>query len=226
MSYILSALKKAEQERRSGDTPDVLTPQAGQEPAPSSAGHGSRPYLVAGIAAALLCGLWLVNAWRSGDAPIAVHDDPPGRQSGFVDEPGNGHDGDPATARRDAPSAAPPLVQYGDFSGDEPGFGAPPVGRAATMSPPAVEWEGSGDEIPDIAELPPPLRRHLPQLTLTGHLYSLAHRNARKVILNGVALKEKQYLNDELMVSEITPDGVILDFQGWLFRINADQMFR
>ena len=61
---------------------------------------------------------------------------------------------------------------------------------------------------------------------LSGHLYSLAHPQARKVILNGAALKEKQYLNDDLMISEITPEGVILDFRGRLFSMNASQMFR
>ena len=84
----------------------------------------------------------------------------------------------------------------------------------------------NSDQMLDFDELPPSLRKQLPSLKLTGHLYSLAHPKARKVILNGIALKEKQYLDDEMMVNEITPDGVILDFQGRLFRMGADQMFR
>ena len=81
-------------------------------------------------------------------------------------------------------------------------------------------------QVPDFSELAGEIRAQLPPLELTGHLYSLAHAHARKVIINGTALREQQYAADNLLVKEITPDGVVFDFKGRVFKLNATQMFR
>ncbi len=238
MSYILSALKKAEQERQGGGVPDVLTPQAAEEASPLSPGRVSKPYWIGVVAALLLLGLWLAGAlWfddgaidpGAGDNPVAqrgaVANGAAGgsrdQQSVVPSQPGDA-DAEPVRAALLAPKP------YDGFTGDEDDFATAP---AADRVPGRADPQASGqwaftDEVLDIAELPPSLRKRLPRLELTGHLYSLAHPTARKVILNGVALKEKQYLNDDLLINEITPDGVILDFRGRLFRLGADQMFR
>ncbi len=265
MSYILSALKKAEQERHSGDVPDVLTPQAVEAEPPAR--RSPRLYFVGGVAAALLAGLWAVNVLRFDGAldgaggeslapraapaaavpPRGTQNVSPSGASGvslglsrrMVPSPSPGLSPNippnfsPGAVQAEigaAPASLSPAVPEG-LSGDEPVFGRPggepgiKSGTAGAVPQWAREWP-AGDVIPDLAELPPSLRKNMPPLKLTGHLYSLGHPNARKVILNGAALKEGQYLDDDLMVSEITPDGVILDFHGRLFRIGADQMFR
>lgn len=217
MSYILSALKKAEQERHSGDVPGVLTPQVGTASSPASPAERvlSPYYLYGAVAAAvLLFGLWMGDMLRRDDAAEGV----------VVQE---------APSRAvSAPASAPPPVlapvrdsvrALADSADDEPVFGDGPAGAPA--ADPEEQWTANG-EILDVARLPLSLREKLPNLKLTGHLYSLGHPNARKVILNGVALKEQQYLDDDLMVSEITHDGVILEFRGRLLRLGADQMFR
>ncbi len=263
MSYILSALKKAEQERCSGAAPDVLTSQA--VAAPARPGGGRKPYF---IAAAAVLGLWLViSVLNSGvdtgavdvsdagfrsevrhkaagqtaeDRPL-LEGEPAGRsperRSGRAPEndgptPHFGlESGRAAAAQAPAvvtePAAAPPRTPHAGFAGDDLRFVAPDTARADHRAGGgSVEQWAPARNVLDVAELPPSLRKSLPRLELTGHLYSLAHPHARKVILNGIALKERQYLDDDLRVSEITPDGVILDFHGRLFRLDADQMFR
>ena len=242
MSYILSALKKAEQERQSGDIPDVLTSQVVEEPVVSSTSDSdSKPYLIGGIAVLFLAGGWLVNA-------VFLNDDGGGRNSPLVQQEANLNQsisGSIAAERR---------VQIDDLSlrqNNRQQQQSDTQGTASlrTTLPVPTSDEGRadvfdtdsntsrsglyesdawlyGDEVLDIAKLPPSLRNSLPKLSLTGHLYSLAHPNARKVILNGVALKEKQYLDNDLMVSEITPGGVIIDFKGRLFQMSANQIFR
>ena len=226
MSYILSALKKAEQERHSGDAPDVLTPQTIE--VETSSRRVPKLYFAGGVAVALLAGLWMADVLRfnvAGDAGDESLAPPPSAA------PGVSSDGAMQAETDVSPALFSPAPSAG-LAGDEPVFGGKPdeefgadTDAAGTVPKWAREWP-VGDSIPDMAELPPSLRKNMPRLELTGHLYSLGHPNARKVILNGVALKEGQYLDDDLLVSEITPDGVILDFHGRLFRIGAAQMFR
>ena len=243
MSYILSALKKADQERHSGDAPGVLTSQAVRESAEEKRGS----YPVIAVTIALLLGAVLVGLLRPGG--VAVDDSPgdaslAGHGAPSAESPDESLAGRskmppfPRVVPRAVPEARPPGAApevasapvltptrppSRGLAGDEDVFAAPPTVRGSAEA--VEQWTPVGG-IPDLAELPPSLRGHLPRLRLTGHLYSLGHPNARKVILNGVALKEKQYLEDELMVSEITPDGVILDFRGQLFHMGAAQMFR
>ena len=218
MSYILSALKKAEQERLRGSPPDVLTSQTIEEP--SQPREKGKSYIIAITAAVLLLGLGLVNVL---DFNIGVGD-------ALLTRPASSQSA-PQTDLSDAP-----LLQRAPVAVSEPtpasvpsdyNPATPPVARTGDEPPkqPARQWKQVGG-ILDIDELPPSLREDLPHLQLSGHLYSLARPNARKVILNGVALKEKQYLDDNLMIEEITPGGVILDFNGQLLRMSADRMFR
>ena len=234
MSYILSALKKAEHERHRGDIPDVLTAQREfTEPRSAAGGTMTKPYWIGGVAVLFLAGLVLLKEFYPDNGIVTVYSSVPVQSVQFPDEPGKSLDA--------VPRSQPATEIYP--SGDE--FDSLPVAPVQGAPVPAPDFvddhvvseeTGRGvsypsswsyaDEIRDIDELPPSLRGQLPRLVLSGHLYSLAHPRARKVILNGVALKEKQYLDDDLMVGEITPDGVILEFQGRLFSMSASSMFR
>lgn len=94
---------------------------------------------------------------------------------------------------------------------------APPPATAALLTPAAPV---------DFDSLPPDTRRRIPAFSVTGHLYSDARPQANKVIINGAALREGQYVNEDLMVSEITDAGVILDFRGLHFLIAKARIFQ
>lgn len=75
--------------------------------------------------------------------------------------------------------------------------------------------------IPDITQLPLSLKSQLPVLRLNGHIYS-SRPSARRVIINGVSMRENQYMLDDLMVKEIVTGGVILDYRGQLFQLSLN----
>lgn len=250
MSYILSALKKAEEERRRGSVPDALTVQqaVGGSSFPPPRRMAIKQYLIGGLAVLILSGAWLAKEFYSDDKIVVVR-----HGSSLSVEPAEAvrqSGAPPGAASATVQRGVPVVVKSGDATysvrfGDQPTASvqnAPAVPAAhgfsgeqgisrnfsdtdleAARGPSGVAYD---DRIRDIDELPPSLRGELPRLVLSGHLYSLKHPQARKVILNGVVLKENQYLDDDLAVSEITSDGVILDFRGMLFSMNASRMFR
>ncbi len=67
--------------------------------------------------------------------------------------------------------------------------------------------------VPATYELPYTLRRELPELRLTMHFYS-SDVASRFVILNGERRLEGDSIGEDIAISEIVPDGVVLLFRG------------
>lgn len=105
---------------------------------------------------------------------------------------------------------------------------APPRTAPATAPPTAaLLTPAAAPAAPvDFDSLPPDTRRRIPAFSVTGHLYSDVRPQANKVIINGAALREGQYVNEDLMVSEINDAGVILDFRGLHFLIAKARIFQ
>ena len=76
----------------------------------------------------------------------------------------------------------------------------------------------------DFDALSPQMRARIPPFSISGFLYSAARPHANKVIINGVALRAGQYVNDELMLKEINSDNIVMDFRGSLFRVGSDRL--
>jgi general secretion pathway protein B len=70
-----------------------------------------------------------------------------------------------------------------------------------------------------IGELPSDIRHNLPEFRISGHAYSTDART-RVVRINEKILQEGQDLSAGLRLEEIIPDGVILAYQGFRFRVN------
>ena len=227
MSYILSALKKADQERQSGQRPHFVTDNSHLSAMTQSTNHPWQYWLVVGMLALIavnIGGYQWMN--RSASLPQPLH---------------------PASQSEEAPTAAldlrdleppkkistTPIPSARPAASDTPAL-PPAVGEGDIFSPPVMEESETlpapvqtvNQLIPELMGLADNVRNSLPTLELTGHLYSLAHPKARKVIINGRSLREQQYLNNSLSVSEITPEGAVLSFQGHLFKINTSQMFQ
>jgi len=90
---------------------------------------------------------------------------------------------------------------------------APPV-KEETQS---VQVDGDGESVFD---LPLAEQQSMPAITIEGHIYD-ADPQARMVIINGNVRKEKQHISAGLVLQEITPDGVILDYHGHVFRMGV-----
>lgn len=102
---------------------------------------------------------------------------------------------------KSAPTAAPPPP-------------TPPVAAAAPSTEvPAVP---PLEQLPVYWQLPYNVRKELPDLKMSMHVYS-ATPAQRFVVLNGNRQVEGDELGGDVRVSEIRKDGVVLIFQGQRF---------
>ncbi|MDQ7000398.1 MAG: general secretion pathway protein GspB [Mariprofundus sp.] len=75
-------------------------------------------------------------------------------------------------------------------------------------------------DIRSLSELPVSVQQSLPSINIEGHIYD--DRPARRmVIVNGNIRREKQPIGNGLRLEEITPDGVILSYQGNVFHMGV-----
>jgi general secretion pathway protein B len=83
----------------------------------------------------------------------------------------------------------------------------PPVaGRPAPAAP----------VLPTVWDLPYSIRKDIPELALTMHVYADQAAD-RFVVIKGERQVEGDDLGDGVMLREITPDGMVLEFKGQRF---------
>ena len=104
-----------------------------------------------------------------------------------------------------APAATPPPL-------------TPPANAPATASAPPAATPTSPplEQLPVYWQLPYNVRKELPDLKMSMHVYS-ATPAQRFVVLNGNRQVEGDELGGDVRVSEIRKDGVVLIFQGQRF---------
>ncbi|MFO0754792.1 MAG: general secretion pathway protein GspB [Thermodesulfovibrionales bacterium] len=198
MSYILDALKKAEQKRQQETAPTLLT-----VPYTAAARPKGRPWRTYLLAAALLLNaaflLWWLRPWQqpqhSRKAPAALSPQAPAQQPVPLPPAPTVH------GARDS-SAVPEHEQREQDTL-----------RERPVSPPAPAAE---TKILPFGELPPSVQQSLPALQIAGHFYS-ASPSSRIVSINGRTVREGEEAAEGVTVERITPDGVILSFRGYRF---------
>lgn len=199
MSYILEALKKSEQERHRGRAPDLQALHT----VPAQTDHPRRWWPLA-LALALLLNAGLLLIWRPWQAarpePAAI----------------------PATSTTaptpPKPAVAPPVLQV-----QSPAPQAAPAPANTTLPPatqtsaPAAPTQPQEKRILALSDLPPDVRRGIPEMSFAVHLYS-AKPAERMVSINGKMLKEGQEVSPGLQLLEITADGMVFGYQGYTFK--------
>jgi len=120
-----------------------------------------------------------------------------------------------AAARRNAPE------QQTGIAIDEPEVTTSTFVKPVLISqdPSAV---AAADLYPTFQEVRASGSSNLPELHLDIHVYSTAPKD-RFVFINMVKLREGSELTEGPQVAEITPDGVVLDYQGQVFLLPRDQ---
>lgn len=203
MSFILDALKKSEAERQQ---------QAGAEFAAVPAGTGeSRSlkwlWILAGLLAvnfAVLGGLLLrPSAPPPAPAPAATPEQPP--ESTAVVTPSFEERVAKARERETEPEVPVPAEQPV----------AQPQAPAVKQTPPPAS-AGQSSMLPRFNELRAEGVLQLPDLHLDIHVYSDVPKE-RFVFINMTKLREGDRLDEGPVVKSITPDGVVLDYQGTSF---------
>jgi len=74
-----------------------------------------------------------------------------------------------------------------------------------------------------LSEIPDDVRRDLPSVAFSGHLYSTNPKSSRVFVDDGRPLIAGQQIVDELILHEITPTGVVVEFRGYLIDIGVLQ---
>ena len=126
-----------------------------------------------------------------------------------------------------APTYYPPQQPTinNNFATSPPAYTPSPSPQLYQNPTDAPAWEPLPVGIVNYEELPSGLRQRIPNIQLSAHIHSDIRPQARKVIINGVSLREGQRLSDDLTVHQINSDGVILDYQGTLFLLSKTSIF-
>jgi general secretion pathway protein B len=102
----------------------------------------------------------------------------------------------------------------------------PPKKIAVVDVPPMREMPRERVQVPavsgkihNLSELPTDVRHSLPEFKISGHAYS-SEGQTRVVRINDKILQEGQDLSAGLRLEEIVPEGVVLVYQGFRFRVN------
>jgi general secretion pathway protein B len=232
MSYILDALRKSERERRRSSIPDPLTVH---EPLPQEGRIRSvRLYLIAAtvLLVALISGLWF-GVWYAKKSPHqgslvnqTLRETPAPEPSQIVAQTNTQIKADSkdtlppvrssqeitnsqerekhlAAKREELSHDIMGISQGGSSSAPEPGKEIPPP---------------DNNKLYTLDDLPLSLRQKLPDFTFSIFLYS-DEPALRTVRVNGVTMKEGQYISEGLKLEEIIPEGVILSYMNYRFRI-------
>jgi general secretion pathway protein B len=120
----------------------------------------------------------------------------------------------PPAAPPVAVPATPPAAAGASAKAPAPGAAAPPP-VAATAAPPAA---APVEQLPAYWQLPYNVRKELPELKLSMHVYS-ATPAQRFVVLNGNRQVEGDELGGDVSIAEIRADGVVLTYHGQRFLV-------
>lgn len=237
MSYILEALRKAEQLRRRGDVPGLdamqAPPAAQRNPWPAKA-------WIALVGVNLL--LLGVLFWPDADEPDGVD---PARESAATNEatvdsrsmvpppPAPRSEPGVVVSLRPIPPPPPPApkprgtVTYAPVETPDVEV-TPPVPAqsdvaatppAAAVPPPPVTDTAS--DLPTWPQVPPALFAKLGDgLRLDVHVYA-NNPSERFVLMNLQKYREGEVLREGPVLEAITPEGVVLSFRGQRFRMLA-----
>jgi general secretion pathway protein B len=223
MSLILEALRKSEAERRRAQVPDLLTQS--QVAVPVAVRAPQRWPLMVGGAILIVAVAWFSmtrDAPTSSDVVATVPAD-----SAIVETPDivATESALPAPARP-APAlqkplvVAPPVVAPKKLvakaeTNDLPSRLAPLPAPAHTATMPTSA--PANDRFERITDLGPEDRKQLPPLKLSMHMWNDVAAQ-RFVIIDGARLGVGDHLG-AIVVADIVPDGVVLDWNGRAFKL-------
>ncbi len=243
MSYILDALKKSEQERELGQVPTINTVHHAYPIKAKTAW----PWIAGGalLINAVLGGVvyWYINDESrdhvNKEASVATHGQAgitPGSQAPTVNEPQADSAANPTdpSATLTWPDGEEDAALQSDDSFNDPmldNTGNAPVPEnlplAEAVNPSVAQPEPSEPEqatqqdssaIPLLSDMDQPFRASTPPLSIDVHVFS-KNIAERFVFVNMVKYREGQMINGQVLLREITPEGVVVNFKGQDFRL-------
>ncbi len=201
MSYILDALKKSEQDRGKGAVPGVQTVHS------SSLNYRQEKkpvwpwFLLALVAINMVAVIYFIQSKDSKQPVAAIHPETiietPVQKKQVVTTP---------TPTPTTVTSTPPAVVVAQK--EAPAFEPQVIQQTEPIEPIF--------ETVDLYDLPLNVRQHIPALEFSAHVYS-TNPLQRSLVINGRFMEEGSQINNELVLTEITSDGAVFDFQGYRF---------
>ena len=219
MSYILEALKKSDQERKQGHVPDLQTVHV---PVSIEQHHSRWLYLVIIL---LLLSLAFVLGWlRPWESPELVVS-PPAEPvtvsvETLVDEPVAELPGVPVqpVVAEEAIQDSSHLSRVQPVEETMAAADQPQVPAIARDEAPSLELQS----VPHLYSLPELVQQSIPKMIFAGHVYS-SNIAQRSIIINDHSMSEGDRVMEGLEVEQITPSGVVFNYQGQLFKMDVLQ---
>lgn len=247
MSYILEALKKAQAERQIGSTPTIHAPTLAAASPGQGARSKRIPVIVAmvlmgtaiaGLAAMLVrqqSGASKPPAAPVVEAPAVAASPPPAAvqppsaapvaaQPAAVTQTALAQPrvAAPASAVAQAPAFQPvPQAAMQQTAQPQPVPHAPqasapaPAPAATPQAPAAAPVE---EPVQALRELPEPIQRAIPQITLGGYMYSKNPAD-RLLLIDKVLRREGEEVAPGLVLEKLQPKQAIFGFRGYRYRV-------
>lgn len=227
MSYILEALKKSEEARqREASTAVPILPQSAR-PAASrkSAVHITGMLILSVIVGSCFLAAGYFFFFQPQEETIA-QDIPSTTAPSEPDQSRQGATNNLSQADTSIPELYPgnkkmAVLPHAPTANDEILQPAP----LATTIPPRQETSPSSAQqpaptIPYLEELAPSIQKSIPDLQLAGHVFSAAP-HLRMIVINNTIVRENDVVAQNLVLEEITRQGVILRSGNKRFRLDA-----
>jgi general secretion pathway protein B len=210
MSFILDALKKSEQQRQLGTTPNLqfaqLTPVAPKRPSAFNYGLLAIVLLAAGVMIGLL------RPWQTEqmptesvpitrEAPVTIPQQAaPAPLEMSPELPGTMKPNNPAPANDGTTSAAASIPD-----------------KSISESSANITSLASEQAAISFDDLPIQVQRQFPELSIQLHSYS-SKTDERLVYINSTRMREGESVMPGLVLEQITPDGMIFSYKGYRFK--------
>jgi len=216
MSYILEALRKSAEERRRQQESGPFPYTVPTIPPPSGSRRRSRQTVwlvsltIVLSAAVSSLAVWYLTA-RNPLKPPAVEN--ASTAASFATDKRNGL---PPQALSEEKGR---IDRQDDLSPEARSTPSTRTPDAQEISPVRQEGPASQQNTPPrLEELPLAIRAAIPELKFSGHVYSPTP-SRRMIMANASIVREGDMITPQLKLEEITEDGLLLDYQGTLFRV-------
>jgi general secretion pathway protein B len=224
MSYILDALKKSDQERQQGTSPNLYSVHSSIPQGKDSRSFNHHlPFwlIVGGIFLLFTCSGILFFLYQQHPAEknlikttetarLSTERQTP--QKTILAQPSD------QVAEEKEISLPLPLVLVEDETIVPRSITADDI----TSDPPTViETEDSQKSLPLLKDLPSKLQAEIPILKFAGHTYS-TNPSQRMIIINGKILREGDMIAPSTHLTEITWEGVTIEYNGTRFRVTTN----
>ncbi len=230
MSYILDALKKSEQERGNGNIPGVQTIHS------SSLNYANKkvywPYfLIAAVSLNLIAVLYFVfdkenkapaiNVTTAGENTVKENIDTQAISNNAAQIENklitNTVTADSHTAQQHTQTRLPPtnMAKQKRLTTAEAINTPLDIPHKQAIAAPKIA-HSSDKNIIDFYDLPASVKRELPSIIISSHVYS-SNPLLRSIVINNNFKEEGEYVLDDLILYEITRDGAVFAYHDILF---------